>query len=106
MTDFGPVRYRLANMLTDVLRAQFLRSAGYHVEMDEIASPRLTPKNLAICARRLRRGLRKRRDAEYRMLRDFFGVRPKIETYCPQVLAPAECGAAEAGTSGLSKGEH
>ena len=39
MTDFGPIRYRLANLLTDTLRAQFLRSAGYYVEMVEIASP-------------------------------------------------------------------
>jgi hypothetical protein len=36
MTDFGPVRYRLADMLTDALRAQFLRGAGSHVEMAEI----------------------------------------------------------------------
>jgi hypothetical protein len=86
MTDFGPVRYRLANMLTDVLRAQFLRSAGYHVEMDEIGSPRLTPKNLCICARRVRRRSRTRRDEQYRMLRDLFHVRPKIETYCPGVV--------------------
>ncbi len=87
MTDFGPVRYRLANMLTDVLRAQFLRSAGYHVEMDEIASPRLTPKNLCICARKVRRRARGPRDGDYRMLRDMFHVRPKIETYCPGILS-------------------
>ena len=39
MTEFGPIRYRLANMLTDALRAQFLRSAGYFVELhgDSIA---------------------------------------------------------------------
>ena len=86
MTDFGPVRYRLANMLTDVLRAQFLRSAGYHVEIDEIASPRLTPKNLCICARKVRRRTRGPRDGDYRMLRDMFQVRPKIETYCPGIL--------------------
>jgi hypothetical protein len=87
MTDFGPVRYRLANLLTDVLRAQFLRSAGYHVEMDEIGSPRLTPKNLCICARKVKRKPRTARDTEYRMLRDFFHVRPKIETYRPGVIS-------------------
>ena len=87
MTDFGPVRYRLANLLTDVLRAQFLRSAGYHVEMDEIGSPRLTPKNLCICARKVKRRIRTSRDKEYKMLRDFFQVRPKIETLCPDVIS-------------------
>lgn len=86
MTDFGPVRYRLANMLTDVLRAQFLRSAGYHVEMDEIASPRLTPKNLCICARKVRRKTGGPRDTDYKTLRDLFQVRPKIEGYCPGVV--------------------
>jgi len=86
MTEFGPIRYRLANMLTDVLRAQFLRSAGYYVELTEIASPRLTPKNLCICARKLRRGTRGRRDEGYRQLRDFFGVRPRVEQFCPGII--------------------
>lgn len=86
MTEFGPIRYRLANLLTDVLRAQFLRSAGYHVEMLEIGSPRLTPKNLCICARKVRRRVTGGRDAGYRMLRSFFGVRPKLEQFCPGVI--------------------
>jgi hypothetical protein len=90
MTEFGPIRYRLANMLTDVLRAQFLRSAGYVVEMQEIASPRLTPKNLCICARRLRHRAKGRRDAGYRMLREFFGVRPALERMCPGVVPDKE----------------
>ena len=87
MTDFGPIRYRLANMLTDVLRAQFLRSAGYHVEMVEIGSPRLTPKNLCICARKTRRRSRADRSEGYRTLRSFFGVKPKLERFCPGVIA-------------------
>jgi len=86
MTDFGPIRYRLANMLTDVLRAQFLYSAGYVVEMQEITSPRLTPKNLCICARRSRRAASKRRDQNYRALKSFFGVQPKVEALCPGVV--------------------
>ena len=87
MTDFGLARYRLANLLTDVLRAQFLRSAGYHLELDEIGSPRLTPKNLCICARKVKRQTRTARDREYKMLRDFFRVQPKIESYCPHVIS-------------------
>jgi hypothetical protein len=86
MTEFGPVRYRLANMLTDVLRAQFLRCAGYYVEMTEIASPRLTPKNLCICARKTKRGGGERRCEGYRTLRSFFNVRPKLEAFCPGVV--------------------
>lgn len=90
MTEFGPVRYRLANLLTDVLRAQFLRSAGYHVEMLEIGSPRLTPKNLCICARKLRRDPKPGRDADYRRLKALFGVKPKLEQFCPGVIGEDE----------------
>jgi hypothetical protein len=75
-------------MLTDVLRAQFLRSAGYYVELLEIESPRLTPKNLCICARKVRRPARRRRDEHYRALKALFGVSPRIEQFCPGVLGP------------------
>jgi len=87
ITDFGPARYRLANLLTDALRAQFLHSAGYHVEMDEIGSEKLTPKNLCICARKVKRSARMPRDRQYRALRELFGVRPEIEALCPGVVS-------------------
>jgi hypothetical protein len=86
MTDYGPARYRLANLLTDTLRAQFLNAAGYHVQLDEIGSPRLTPKNLCICARRVKRRSKRPRDGDYRQLRDLFEVRPKIESLCPGIV--------------------
>jgi hypothetical protein len=86
MTEFGPARYRLANLLTDALRAQFLRSAGYFVEMLEIGSPRLTPKNLAICARKVKRRAKVPRDQGYRQLKALFGVTLKLEGLCPGVL--------------------
>ena len=86
MTEFGPIRYRLANMLTDALRAQFLHSAGYFVEMTEIASPRLTPKNLCICARKVRRASGRRRDEGYRTLKSFFDVKPRVEQFCPGII--------------------
>jgi len=86
MTEFGPIRYRLANLLTDVLRAQFLHGAGYHVEMVEIGSPRLTPKNLCICARKVKRAGKSRRDTGYKTLKQFFDVRPMVEKFCPGVI--------------------
>lgn len=86
MTEFGPIRFQLANMLTDALRGQFLRSAGYHVEMVEIGSPRLTPKNLCICARKVKNPGKSRRDEGYRALRSFFAVKPKIEQFCPGII--------------------
>lgn len=89
MSDYGPLRYRLASMLTDALRAQFLHSAGYVVEIQEIGSERLTPKNLCICARRSKRAARYKhcRDKGYRALRALFGIRPKVESFCPGVVA-------------------
>ena len=87
MTQYGPVRYRFASMLTDVLRAQFLNSAGYHVEMAEIGSERLTPKNLCICARKAKRKSKRPRDQDYKMLRELFNVKPRIETYCPGIVS-------------------
>ncbi len=86
MTEYGVARYRLANLLTDTLRARFLRGAGYFVEMVEIASPRLTPKNLCLCARKTRRGRFPGCDRGYRTLKSFFGVQPKLESYCPDAI--------------------
>ncbi len=86
MTDYGPIRYRLANMLTDVMRAEFMHSAGYHVELDEISSPKITPKNLCISCRKVKRKSKKRRDLGYKNLRDYFGVKPAIEVMCPEVI--------------------
>lgn len=87
MTEFGPIRYHLANLLTDALRAQYLHGAGYHVEMLEIVSPRLTPKNLCICARKVRRRTRGGRTAGYEALKSFFRVTPKLEQFCPGVVS-------------------
>ncbi|MFW6456982.1 MAG: methyltransferase [Planctomycetota bacterium] len=86
MTEYGPARYRLANLLTDTLRAQFLNAAGYHVQLDEIGSPRLTPKNLCICARKVKRPSKKPRYKGYVQLRDMFDVQPEIESLCPDVV--------------------
>ncbi|MCF6155973.1 MAG: SAM-dependent methyltransferase [Candidatus Brocadia sp.] len=52
LTDFGLLRYRFADILTEALRSQFLTGAGYHVKLTEIVSPKFTPKNLMIIARR------------------------------------------------------
>ena len=52
LTDFGLLRCRFADILTEALRAQFLTGAGYHVKLTEVTSPKFTPKNLMIIARR------------------------------------------------------
>ena len=61
LTAFGLLRYRFADILTEALRSQFLMGAGYSVKLVEIASPKCTPKNLMIVARR------KKRDKKFSM---------------------------------------
>ncbi|HOX38651.1 MAG TPA: SAM-dependent methyltransferase [Candidatus Brocadiia bacterium] len=85
LTDFGPLLYRFSNLLTDGLRAQFLWGAGYAVEFQEITSPRVTPKNLMISGRRVKRRVAPRFE-NYVRLRDMFGVHPRIEDFSPVTL--------------------
>ncbi|MBM4043530.1 MAG: SAM-dependent methyltransferase [Planctomycetes bacterium] len=82
LTEFGPIRYALANLLTDALRALFLRGAGYDVKLNEIVPPKLTPKNIMILARRMKKP-RRSGMADYERLRDFFDVHPRIEDCFP-----------------------
>ncbi len=90
MTEYGPARFRLANLLTDTLRAQYLHAAGYHVDLDEIGSPRLTPKNLCICARKVKNPSSRPRHKQYEQLRDMFDVQPKIESLGPDVVGDGD----------------
>jgi hypothetical protein len=85
LTDFGLLRYRFADLLTETLRAQVLKGAGYHVEFHEMVSPMVTPKNLVITARRLRSGKRKGMDG-YRALCRELGVRSVLEDFLPELF--------------------
>lgn len=86
ITEFGPLRYHLANLLTEALRALILRGAGYEVSMLEIVPPTVTPKNVMILARKIKRNPKRGID-DYLKLRDFFQVRPKLEKMLPDVVA-------------------
>lgn len=83
LTDFGPLLYRFADLVTEALRAQVLRGAGYYVEIHEIVPPTVTPKNLVITARRLRSGKRKGMGG-YRRLCNQLGVRSILEDFLPE----------------------
>ena len=50
MTKFGLMKERLGDLLTDSLRAQILRIAGYRVEVIEFSCGEHTPRNLMIRA--------------------------------------------------------
>ncbi len=85
LTDFGPLRYRFADLLTESLRAQVLKGAGYYVEIHEVVPPTVTPKNLVITARRLRSG-KKRGMGSYGRLCRQLGVRSILEDFLPELF--------------------
>ncbi|MEK6636180.1 MAG: SAM-dependent methyltransferase [Planctomycetota bacterium] len=80
LTDFGLLRYRFADILTEGLRAQFLTGAGYHVKLVEVVSPKYTPKNLMIIARR-KKGNRKYNMDKYKRLDEMFNAEFILKNY-------------------------
>lgn len=74
LTDYGLLRYRFADILTEGLRARFLAGAGYHVKFLEVTSPKYTPKNLMIVARR-KKGNKKNSMDGYKRLDEMFNTK-------------------------------
>ncbi|GJQ57512.1 MAG: SAM-dependent methyltransferase [Candidatus Scalindua sp. AMX11] len=74
ITQFGLLRYKFANLLTDALRSQFLLGSGYFVELLEIVSPKLSPKNILISARKIK-------NRHNRTLDDYFELSKMFNTH-------------------------
>lgn len=75
----GILRERLADTLTDALRAAALRTMGYQAEVIEFIDPEHTAKNLMIRAEKSSTVNRLDAATEYMRLREFWGVQPSIE---------------------------
>ena len=77
----GVLRERLADLLTDALRAAALRAAGYSARVFEFVSPEHTGKNLMIAAEKVDRPAADLASAarEYLELKRFWNVTPFIE---------------------------
>lgn len=80
LTDFGLLRYRFADILTEALRAQFLNGSGYHVKLVEVVSPRISPKNLMIIARRKKEN-KKCDMSRYERLDEMFNTKFVLKNY-------------------------
>lgn len=81
ITRHGILKARLADTLTDGLRAAYLEGSGYKVSMIEYISPLETPKNIMI--RAVYTGKQnKRAMEEYEELKGLINVKPAIERYC------------------------
>lgn len=78
ITQFGLLRYKFANILTDALRSQFLLGSGYFVDLFEIVSPKLSPKNLLISARKIKNRNKRTLD-EYYELSNMFNTHFELE---------------------------
>src|SRR3990172_6999511 len=68
------------DILTEALREQFLTGAGYHVKLTEITSPKFTPKNLMIIARRKKGNKRYNLD-KYKRLNEMFNAEFVLNNY-------------------------
>jgi hypothetical protein len=80
ITRHGVFEVKLADLLTDAIRALLLEAYGYKVRVVEFVSPIYTPKNVMILADKIQP-----RNAmaleQYRELVDMFHLSPALESY-------------------------
>jgi len=74
----GILKARMADVLTDGMRALFLEAMGYKVSVVEYISPLETPKNLMIRAEKIGAPSRQLIDS-YKQLKDMLNVQPTME---------------------------
>jgi len=80
VTKHGILKARLADTLTDALRASYLEAAGYRVSMIEYISPLETPKNIMIRAVRTGKPSEAAKK-DYENLKSLINVSPAIEKF-------------------------
>jgi SAM-dependent methyltransferase len=78
----GILKERLAALITDALRAEWLETRGYATQVMEFIETEHTPKNLLIRAVR-RDGKPKASKAEYEAFRDLWQANPRIDAVFP-----------------------
>lgn len=89
MAKHAMFRMSLADTATDALRALALEAMGYRVDVLEFVRPDVTPKNIMLRAQRLsgksETQSQKKALSEFRRLRDFLCVDPKIQELIPHL---------------------
>ena len=78
LTRDGILRERLADTLTDALRAELLRGLGYRVDVVQFVESAHTPRNTMIRAVRVAGRETSSSHDEYDALRTAWGVRPRL----------------------------
>lgn len=74
--QYGLIKERLAALVTDGLRAQYLEREGYDVQVLEFIDMEHTPKNILL--RAVRTGKRGENDAALQACEEFFHVSPTL----------------------------
>jgi hypothetical protein len=93
VTRHGLLRERLADVLTDAMRAAVLRLLGYRVEVVEFVDSRHTPRNALLRAVRTGAPASPGTVAAYRALTEAWGIRPYLAEALADELAPVLDGA-------------
>jgi len=78
LTRHGILRERLADTLTDALRASILRLVGYRVDVVEFVDSKHTPRNTLLRAVRTGAEPRERAREEYDTLTTTWSLRPAL----------------------------
>lgn len=78
VTRHGVLRERLADTLTDAMRAALLRMHGYRVDVVEFVGSKHTPRNTMLRALRTGSAGEPELGAEYAELTEQWGVRPRL----------------------------
>ena len=74
--SYGILKERMAALVTDGLRAEYLKQNGYDTQILEFIDMEHTPKNLLI--RGVKMGETRNREKQIRACEEFFNVKPKL----------------------------
>jgi SAM-dependent methyltransferase len=88
-TRYGLTRHRLADIVTDSLRAAALEALGYKVDVVEFVTPEITARNLMIRAVKRAATDRARAFETYRALADEWAVKPTLEGLLGDMWPPS-----------------
>ena len=73
---YGLIKERMAALITDAMRAEYLESKGYDVQILELIDMEHTPKNILI--RAVKTGKKKNNEDNVKALEEFFHVEPTL----------------------------
>ena len=73
---YGLIKERMAALITDAMRAEYLESKGYDVQILEFIDMEHTPKNILI--RAVKSGKKKNNEESIRVCEEFFHVNPTL----------------------------